>query len=89
MNQTKDKNGVLVQEGSWVKVLAINPSVIARLNSEDALYVDSMKGEVLEVYEVDESGSAWVKKWWELEDGATFCHSLALAPNDMEAMLEH
>ena len=84
MNQTKDKHGAPVLVGSRVRVLDIRPSVIARLAPEEARDVRSMKGEVLEVYEIDEGGSAWVKKWWTPGGGSTYCHSLALAPDEME-----
>jgi hypothetical protein len=43
-----------------------------------------MKGEVLDVYEVDEWGSAWVKKWWKPSGKKAYCHSLALSSDEME-----
>ena len=42
-----------------------------------------MKDAELEVYEVDEYGAAWVKKWWREDDDRTYSHSLALASTEM------
>jgi len=42
-----------------------------------------MKGDELEVYEVDEFGAAWVKKWWRHGDDESYSHSLALSPEEM------
>ena len=43
-----------------------------------------MVGEVFEVREIDEFGSAWVEKWWHDADGQSHNHSLALASHEME-----
>lgn len=45
-----------------------------------------MEGEVLEVYEIDEWGSAWVEKSWRTHDGTPVSHSLGLGPGQMEAV---
>jgi hypothetical protein len=45
-----------------------------------------MRGEVLEVYEVDEWGSAWVEKTWRAPDGTSTTHSLGLGPENMEVV---
>lgn len=84
MSATRDRNGAIVQVGSRVKVLHVRPSVLHRLNPDEARDVQSMEGETLEVYEVDEWGSAWVTKWWKPSDDKAFSHSLALAPEEME-----
>ena len=47
-----------------------------------------MIGEILEVYEIDDYGSPWVKKWWCLPEGKSFSHSLALASSEMEVVDE-
>ena len=85
-HETKDKNGATVKLGSKVRVLHIRSSVVARLSPEEIIDVRSMCGEIFEVYEVDEWGSAWVKKCWtqEKEKGMTSSHSLALTPDEME-----
>ena len=84
MNTTKDRNGILVEVGSTVRVLHIRDSVITRLTPTEAREIRSMKGEVLEVYEVDDWGSAGVKKWWKASNRKSFSHSLALTPDEME-----
>jgi hypothetical protein len=60
--------------------------VLAQLPDEEAAHVKSMKGAVLSVYEIDQSGSAWVEKWWHLGEDQAFSHSLALAPSEMEVV---
>ena len=42
-----------------------------------------MVGEVFEVYEIDEHGSAWIEKQWDRQGGLR-THSLALAVHEME-----
>ena len=46
----------------------------------------TMIGEVFEVYEIDEHGSAWVEKWWNDADGESHSHSVALASHEMEVV---
>lgn len=87
MKVTKDRSGSPVKLGSKVRVLKIRPSVIEDLPSKEKTDVLSMQGEVLEVYEVDEWGSAWVKKWWHGKDDRAFSHSIALKPEEMEVVL--
>ena len=44
-----------------------------------------MIGEIFEVEEIDEYGSAWIRKSWENEEeGTCIGHSIALAPHEME-----
>jgi hypothetical protein len=50
----------------------------------EAVRIQSMLGEILEVYEVDPSGRAWVEKWWQLADGSSASHSIALESHEME-----
>jgi len=81
---THDRNGAAVEVGAKVRVLNIGQALLARLAPEDAADVSTMNGAVLEVYEVDQSGAAWVKKWWHCDDGSAYSHSLSLAPDEME-----
>ena len=83
MTTTKDIDGNTVREGSIVQVLSIRPSVTARLPAKEQADVLSMKDAALEVYEIDEYGAAWVKKWWQGTGGSAYSHSLALAPAEM------
>jgi len=69
-----------------VRVLAVPESVLNRLPPDEASRVRSMVGAALSVYEIDEWGSAWVLKWWDLGKSEAASHSLALAPHEMEVV---
>jgi hypothetical protein len=84
MAQPKDKNGRDVTVGSRVRVLAIKQSILDRLPDEEVEHVRAIVGEILEVYEIDEYGSPWVKKWWSVSEEQSFSHSFVLRPSDME-----
>ncbi len=45
-----------------------------------------MIGEVFEVYEIDEWGSAWVEKSWRTDGQESRSHSLALDALEMEVV---
>lgn len=79
-----DRNGQAVKVGSRVKVLGIDSCALVGLSEKEALDVTSMRGEVFEVYEIDEHDSAWVEKWWDRADGGKECHSLPLSSSEME-----
>lgn len=81
---TVDRSGRIVSVGSMVKVLAIKDSILDRLSSKDVNVVLSMRGNVFEVYEIDDWGSAWVRKEWRHGRDRMFSHSVALSPGDME-----
>jgi hypothetical protein len=83
---TVDRNGATVAVGSVVRVLDIPESLLAKLSSDEAARVKSMKGAVLSVYEIDEWGSAWVEKWWSVGEEDPRSHSLALGPSEMEVV---
>jgi len=87
-DEVHDVKGVAVRVGTRVRVLKIDESVLAELSEEEARAVCSMEGEVLEVVEIDEWGSAWVEKWWRTADGNSFSHSLGLGPGQMEVVSE-
>jgi hypothetical protein len=79
-----DVNGAPVRVGTRVRVLPISESVLSQLSESEADAARSMEGEVLEVYEIDEWGGAWVEKSWRAGDGTTVSHSLGLGPEQME-----
>jgi hypothetical protein len=83
-NETRDVNGTVVRVGTRVRVLRIDPSVLAELPKSEADCARSMQGEVFEVYEIDEWGGAWVEKLWGAEGGKSSSYSLGLGPNQME-----
>lgn len=77
---TKDRDGNSIVVGSNVRVLSI-PTL--NLEPDEAERVQSMLGDVLEVYEIDPYGQAWVEKWWHLDSGESTSHSLALHSYEM------
>ena len=81
---TLDRGGLSVIVGSVVRVLAIDPSVFENVERKEVPRINSMLGEELEVYEVDQWGRAWVEKWWREGKDQSTSHSLALDPKDME-----
>jgi hypothetical protein len=83
---TSDRNGALVSVGTIVRVLEVSEDLLAALPDEEAARVKSMKGAALSVYGIDEWGSAWVEKWWNIGEENPLSHSLALAPNEMEVV---
>jgi hypothetical protein len=85
-SQALDRNGNVVSVGTAVRVVAIPQSVFRDLAPEEAADVESMRGEVFSVYEIDQWGHAWVKKWWRIAEDQSYSHSLALAPNEMEVV---
>ena len=70
--------------GSYVRVLTIPASVTRPLSSEDRAGLESMLGDVFEVYEIDEWGQAWVRKEWPPGEAAHRYHSLGLDSHEME-----
>lgn len=80
----KDKNGFTVKVGSQVKVLCLDPEDFRNLDDEELSEVMSMIGEVLEVYEVDEYGQAWIAKEWWYNESDMMSHSVGLRPHEME-----
>jgi len=84
--EVKDRNGKPVRVGTRVRVLRISDAVLSQLPESEAEAARSMEGEVLEVYEIDEWGGAWVEKSHRASDGTTVSHSLGLGPEQMEVM---
>lgn len=82
--EIQDVNGAAVRVGTRVRVLKISDSVLSHLSESEAEATRSMEGEVLEVYEIDEWGAAWVEKTWRAADGTSVSHSLGLGPEQME-----
>jgi hypothetical protein len=84
--QTFDRNGIPVAVGTIVRVLDVPERLLVRLPEDEAARVKSMKDAVLSVYEIDQWGSAWVMKWWNIGEEQSLSHSLALAPAEMEVV---
>lgn len=83
---TVDQNGTKVEVGTLVRVLAIDPSILERLEANERSAVQAMLGAELEVYEVDARGGAWVEMWWHPSEDRAMSHSLGLAPSEMEVV---
>ena len=83
---TFDRHGFSVTVGTRVRVLEIAPSVKRDLPADERQELETMVGEVFEVYEIDGHGGAWVEKWWRDGDDVSHSHSLALAPHEMEVV---
>jgi hypothetical protein len=80
-----DRNGRPVTVGTRVRVLDI-ARFTAGLPSDECAEIATMLGEVFEVYEIDEYGSAWVEKLWDDGGGKSQSHSLALDSHEMEVV---
>lgn len=85
-DETEDINGVPVHVGTLVRVLRISEDVLSQLPESEAEAARAMEGEVLEVYEIDEWGGAWVEKSWQESDGKPVSHALGLGPGQMEVV---
>jgi hypothetical protein len=84
---TTDRNGAEVRVGSSVRVIEIDQQVFPSLESLlEVERLNSMRGQVFSVSEIDAHGNAWVEKFWPLGNGETDAHSLALAPSEMEVV---
>jgi hypothetical protein len=79
----QDSKGNKVFVGSKVRVLDV-PNLEHSLEPEEWLQIQSMRGEILEIYEIDKYGGAWVEKWWDDGNGQSTSHSLSLASSDIE-----
>jgi hypothetical protein len=84
--EVRDRNGKPVRVGTQVRVLRISDDVLAQLPESEAEAARAMEGEVLEVYEIDEWGGAWVQKTQRASDGTTVSHSLGLGSEQMEVV---
>ncbi len=79
-----DFNGAQIFVGAKVKVLFIDQSIMNGLPPSEVNDINSMLGEIFEVYEIDEYGQAWVEKWWHLGEGKSYSHSLGLSSTELE-----
>ena len=87
-NEAEDINGVPVYVGTRVRVLKISDAVLAQLPESEADAARAMEGDVLEVYEIDEWGGAWVEDSWQAADGTTVSHALGLGSAQMEVVAD-
>ncbi len=83
----QDHKGNEVRVGSLVRVLEV-PNLENSLEPEEWAQIQSMRGDVLKIYEIDEYGGIWVEKWWNDGPGLSSSHSISLAPTDIELEIE-
>ena len=88
IEEAVDINGEPVHVGSRVRVLKISDEILSQLPEADATAARAMEGDILEVYEIDEWGSAWVEKSWHEADGTPVSHALGLGPEQMEVLID-
>ncbi len=84
MKSIKDRNGNSVKVGMLVRVIHVDEALIKSLPEEEREDVRSMQNDVLEVYEIDKYGQAWVEKNWNRGNGQTESHSLGLYAHEVE-----
>ena len=72
--------------GTVVRVLSIPDSVFTHLAEQEAAALRTMVGAEFAVEEIDQWGSACVKKWWHLGNGEHNAHELMLAASEMEVV---
>ena len=82
--EVKDHLGRCVQVGSIVRVLRLPPEFLSALPDDERARVNEMIGGTFTVDEIDQSGTAWVTKWWEVADGEYDAHGIALTSSEME-----
>jgi hypothetical protein len=80
----RDRNGRPVLAGTRVRVLEICAYLKDKVPADEWLELQEMVGEVFAVLKIDESGLAWVEKWWYPDGEGSFCHSLGLDSQEME-----
>jgi len=79
-----DRNGLIVEQGDFVRLLTIRPSILKRLTGSELADVSSMLGQVLEIFDVYDDGLVWVSLSWPRDDGTTEIHSIAVDPEAIE-----
>jgi hypothetical protein len=77
-----------VDVGTRVRLLNLAPFLKRGLPPDEYQELDTMVGQVFDVYQVDEYGAARVEMLWYDKEGESHSHSLALAPNEMEVISE-
>jgi hypothetical protein len=86
--QTKDRSGLAVRVRDRVRVVTLADEFLQSLPEDEQSLIASMIGEILEVDEIDQWGSAWVAKYWPREDGNFDAHGVGLASTEMELISE-
>lgn len=78
-----DINGKEVLVGSKVKIINIDPAIWKYLPPEEQKDLQSMIGDICDVYEVSDQ-FANVEKWWDDGEGKSHCHCISFKPSEIE-----
>jgi len=79
-----DINGKKVLEGSFVKIVSLNPKDFSNLDETYLSKVIKMVGESFKVYEIDNYNQAWVKIEWQISKDDYEAIGVALSSNEIE-----
>ena len=79
-----DRNGKIVEQGDFVRLLSIRPSILKKLTGSELADVVSMQNQILEVFDVYDDGLVWVSLNWIKENGTTEFHCIAVDSNSIE-----
>ncbi|MFZ6769983.1 hypothetical protein ACO0LM_23255 [Undibacterium sp. Di26W] len=79
-----DRFGRIVEEGDFVRLLSIRPSILRRITGDEYADVSAMLGQTLSVFDVYDDGLVWVSLAWIRQDGFTEIHSIAVDPEAIE-----
>jgi hypothetical protein len=82
--ETTDHKGRAVRVGTRVRVLNLSSAFLDSLPATERRLVSEMVGATFEVDEIDETGQAWVTKFWNKGKGHIDGHGVGLAPSEME-----
>ena len=86
VREVVDCAGRRVEVGTYVRLLKIEGNLLSNVPEEEVDDLRSMIGEIFVVSEIDEYGSAWIEKSWELSPGQIHGHTIALAASEMEVV---
>lgn len=78
-----DNNGKEVLVGSKVKIISIGPAIWKYLPPEEQKDLQSMVGDICDVYEVSDQFAS-IEKWWDDGEGKSHCHCISLKPSEIE-----
>jgi hypothetical protein len=71
--------------GAKVRLLKLGDWVRQRLPADEIAELETMVGDVFEVWLIDEYDVAWIEKQWFRPNGSlSHSHTLALDPDEME-----
>ena len=84
MRQLQDAHGVYVRRGDIVRILAIDPTLIASVPEPERSRIESMLDSEAAIQEIVEGGFVLVERIWNIENGNLLSHSIALNEKEFE-----